>query len=69
MFSHVHVGITNFERSYAFHSAVMRELGFELRFCSLEKSWAGWIAPRQERPYSSLGFRTIVSRPMRATEA
>jgi catechol 2,3-dioxygenase-like lactoylglutathione lyase family enzyme len=56
MFSHVHVGITNFERSYAFYSAVMRELGFELKFCSLEQSWAGWIAPGEERPIFFIGL-------------
>ena len=41
-----------------FYSAVMRELGFELnsKFCSLEQSWAGWIAPGQERPIFFIGL-------------
>jgi len=56
MFSHVHVGITNFERSYAFYSAVMNELGFELKFCRPEQSWAGWIAPGKERPLFLIGL-------------
>ena len=56
MFSHVHVGIANFERSYAFYSAVMREMGFELKVCSLEQSWAGWIAPGEERPIFFIGL-------------
>ena len=37
-FSHVHVGITNFERSYAFYSVIMNELGFELKFCRPDQS-------------------------------
>jgi catechol 2,3-dioxygenase-like lactoylglutathione lyase family enzyme len=56
MFSHVHVGITNFERSYAFYSVVMNELGFELKFCRPEQSWAGWIAPGKERPLFLIGL-------------
>jgi len=56
MFSHVHVGITNFERSYAFYSVVMNELGFELKFCRSEQSWAGWIAPGKERPIFLIGL-------------
>jgi hypothetical protein len=56
MFSHVHVGITNFERSYAFYSVVMNELGFEPKFCRPEQSWAGWIAPGKERPLFIIGL-------------
>jgi hypothetical protein len=41
MFSHVHVGITNFERAYAFYSVVMNEPGFELKFYGPEELWAG----------------------------
>jgi len=44
MFSHVHIGITNFERSCTFYTAVMKALGFEQRFCKPEGSWAAWAA-------------------------
>jgi catechol 2,3-dioxygenase-like lactoylglutathione lyase family enzyme len=56
MFSHVHLGITNFERSFAFYSAIMSELGFELKFCRPDESWAGWIAPGKERPLFLIGL-------------
>lgn len=56
MFSHVHVGITNFERAYAFYSVVMNELGFELKFYRPEESWAGWSAAGKERPLFLIGL-------------
>jgi catechol 2,3-dioxygenase-like lactoylglutathione lyase family enzyme len=56
MLSHVHVGIANFERSYAFYSAVMKALGYELKFCRPEQSWAGWTAPGKERPLFFIGL-------------
>jgi catechol 2,3-dioxygenase-like lactoylglutathione lyase family enzyme len=56
MFSHVHIGITNFERSYAFYAAVMNELGFQLKICRPEQSWAGWGAPGQQRPLFFIGL-------------
>ena len=45
MLSHVHVGITDFERSYAFYSPLMEALGLTLKFREPEQAWAGWIAP------------------------
>jgi catechol 2,3-dioxygenase-like lactoylglutathione lyase family enzyme len=56
MFSHVHVGITNFERSYAFYAAVMKALGFELRIHKPQESWAGWAAPGNKRPLFFIGL-------------
>jgi catechol 2,3-dioxygenase-like lactoylglutathione lyase family enzyme len=56
MFSHVHVGITNFKRSYAFYSVLVSDLGFELKFCRPEQSWAGWVAPGNERPLFLIGL-------------
>ena len=56
MFSHVHVGIANFERSYAFYAAVMNALGFEQRVCQPRESWAGWAAPGTKRPLFFIGL-------------
>jgi catechol 2,3-dioxygenase-like lactoylglutathione lyase family enzyme len=41
MFSHVHVGITDFERSFAFYKGLMDELGFTLKFSEPENLWLG----------------------------
>ena len=49
MFSHVHIGITDFERAFAFYSGVMDELGFTLKFSEPEKPWAGWMQPGRDR--------------------
>jgi catechol 2,3-dioxygenase-like lactoylglutathione lyase family enzyme len=55
MLSHVHVGITDFERSFAFYKGVMDELGFTLKFSEPENLWAGWVSPRAERPLFLIG--------------
>ena len=51
MFSHVFVSISDFERAYGFYSAVMQNLGIELRFCEPEKPWAGWHSAGRSRPF------------------
>ena len=56
MFSHVHVGVTDFTRSHAFYEGVFRELGFEVRVCRPEESWAGWAAPGTQRPLFFIGL-------------
>ena len=63
MFSHVHVGITDFERAFAFYSGVMDELGFTLKFSEPEKPWAGWMQAGLDRPLFLIG------RPLRATSS
>ena len=42
MLSHVHIGVTDFQRAFAFYSTVMDALGFPLKFSEQEKRWAGW---------------------------
>ena len=32
MFSHMHIGVTDFERAFTFYSIVLKELGLVLRF-------------------------------------
>jgi len=56
MLSHIHIGITNFERSFTFYSAVLATLGLELKFSEPENSWAGWMTPGQARPLFLIGL-------------
>jgi catechol 2,3-dioxygenase-like lactoylglutathione lyase family enzyme len=55
MLSHVHIGVSNFERALAFYRSLMDELGFTLKFVELEKPWAGWMQPGRERPLFLVG--------------
>ncbi len=55
MISHVHVGVTDFERAFAFYANVMDALGFPLKFCARENQWAGWMPTAAERPLFLIG--------------
>jgi catechol 2,3-dioxygenase-like lactoylglutathione lyase family enzyme len=55
MLSHVHVGVTDFPRAFAFYQGVMDELGFVLKFSEPEKPWAGWMRPGFDRPLFLVG--------------
>src|SRR4051812_50039303 len=55
MLSHVHVGITDFDRALAFYSGVMGELGFPLKFSEPTKPWAGWMPAAAGRPLFFIG--------------
>lgn len=55
MLSHVHVGVTDFERAFGFYSAVLGVLDVELRFCERSVPWAGWHRPGQARPLFLIG--------------
>ena len=55
MLSHVHVGVTDFARAFAFYAALMEELGLVLRFQDPAKAWAGWIGTGAERPLFLIG--------------
>ena len=50
MFSHVFIGINDFERCFAFYSAILPELGLQLKWVDRGKPWAGWMQPGQPRP-------------------
>lgn len=50
MISHITLGITDFDRAFAFYSAVLPELGLALKFSEPEKPWAGWMQPGVARP-------------------
>ena len=55
MLSHVFVGITDFQRAFAFYTAVMDALGFPLKFAEPESHWAGWKRVDAERPLFLIG--------------
>ena len=55
MLSHVHVGIGDFDRAFAFYAPILAELGRTLRFRDPEKRWAGWHAAQSVRPLFLIG--------------
>ena len=55
MFSHVFVGVTDFDRAHRFYAALMSALGNPLRFCDRERPWAGWQTPDGPRPLFLIG--------------
>lgn len=55
MISHVCVGVNEFDRAFAFYSAVLGTLQHELKFCEREQPWAGWMAKSQPRPLFIIG--------------
>jgi len=56
MFSHVHVGVADFARSFGFYSAVLGALELEVRAYRPEQSWAAWGAQGSERPLFFIGL-------------
>lgn len=55
MFSHIFVGVTDFERALAFYAPLMETLGHKLRFCDRERPWAGWQSDPDPRPLFLIG--------------
>lgn len=55
MLSHVHVGIADLPRAFAFYAAIMEELGYVLRFHEPENGWAGWQQAGVPRPLFLIG--------------
>ncbi len=55
MLSHVHIGVTDFQRAFAFYSLVMDALGYPLKFSVPEKSSAAWMPAGAERPLLLVG--------------
>lgn len=55
MISHVHVGTNDFARAYRFYSAVLGELGLQLKFSDAENQWAGWVSAQAPRPLFLIG--------------
>lgn len=55
MFSHIFIGITDFDRALAFHGAVLSGLGLQARFCDRSRPWAGWQSAGEARPLLLIG--------------
>jgi lactoylglutathione lyase len=55
MFSHVFVGVSDFERALAFYNPLMMTLGIESRFCERSRPWAGWQSTPGPRPLFLIG--------------
>jgi len=55
MFSHVFVGVSDFERALAFYHPLMRALGIEARFVDASRPWAGWQSAPEPRPLFLIG--------------
>lgn len=53
MISHVHLGVTDFERAKAFYAPLMAALGHVLKFS--EGGWAGWKSRDADRPLFLIG--------------
>jgi catechol 2,3-dioxygenase-like lactoylglutathione lyase family enzyme len=56
MLSHVHIGISDFARSYGFYRAVLSELEVEVRIYRPQQSWAAWAAAGTDRPLFFIGL-------------
>lgn len=55
MFSHIFVGVSDFERALAFYNPLMATLGAEPRFCDPGRPWAGWQSEPGPRPLFLIG--------------
>ncbi len=55
MFSHLFIGVTDFERALAFYERLMPVLGIEQRFCDRTRPWAGWQSTGDPRPLFLIG--------------
>ena len=55
MFSHVFIGIQDFDRAHRFYKALMDILGNELRFHDAAKGWCGWYSAGRTRPLLVIG--------------
>ncbi len=55
MFSHIFVGVSDFDRALAFYRAVFAVLGIEERFCEHDRPWAGWQSDPGPRPLFLIG--------------
>lgn len=55
MFSHIMVGVTDFERALAFYQPVLEALGVQFRFQDDTRPWAGWQSAPDPRPLFLIG--------------
>jgi len=50
MFSHIFVGVSDFDRALSFYTRLMNAMGVEIRFCDTSRPWAGWQSSPDPRP-------------------
>ena len=55
MFSHIFVGVSDFDRALAFYNPLMSVLGIKARFCERKRPWAGWQSSPGPRPLFLIG--------------
>ena len=55
MFSHVFIGVDDFERALRFYRGLMPVLGARERFCDQSRPWAGWQSEPGPRPLLLIG--------------
>jgi catechol 2,3-dioxygenase-like lactoylglutathione lyase family enzyme len=55
VFSHIFVGVKDFDRALAFYKPVMEVLGAPLRFIDAGRPWAGWQSLPNPRPLFLIG--------------
>ncbi|BEP91784.1 VOC family protein [Acidovorax sp. A79] len=56
MFSHIFVGVTDFDRALAFYQPLMAALGVAQRFVDPSRPWAGWQSRPDPRPLFLIGI-------------
>ena len=55
MFSHIFIGISDFDKAMAFYQPVMACLDVKLRFVDHDRPWAGWQSAPDPRPLFIIG--------------
>jgi len=55
VFSHIFIGVKDFDRAYRFYAELMEVLGNTLRFCDRQRPWAGWQSHPDPRPLFLIG--------------
>jgi lactoylglutathione lyase len=55
VFSHIFIGVADFDRALAFYNPLMAALGIEARFCERSRPWAGWQSEPGPRPLFLIG--------------
>lgn len=55
MFSHIFIGVKDFDRALAFYDPLLALLGIRRRFCEPGRPWAGWQSPGASRPLFLIG--------------
>jgi catechol 2,3-dioxygenase-like lactoylglutathione lyase family enzyme len=50
MFSHVNIGVNDYDKQFRFYAGLMEMLGHKQRFADAEKGWAAWQPAQGGRP-------------------